>query len=106
MLAFLSSGEVDHADVLIDGVGLDGDADDAELRVQDDASVLSVSDTVINEKACDDFTGCVKAVGYVFSGDSPTAELPEARAGFRSVRPNVPDTACAGLVKGMRLGGN
>lgn len=106
MLAFLSSCEVDHADILIDGVRFDGDADDAELRVQDNASVFSVSDTVIDEKACDDFAGCVKAVGEVFSGDSPTAELPEACAGFRSVRPNVSDTACAGLVTGMRLGGN
>ena len=82
MRAFLSSSKVDHADIIVDGVGFDGNADDAELRVQDDASVLSVGYSVIDEKGGDDFTGCVKAVGDVFSGDPPTAELPEAGTGF------------------------
>ena len=106
LFSFLSAYEVDYADIFIDRVGFDGDADDAELRVQDDASVASVADSVIDEQAGDDFTGCVKAVGDVFSGDSPTAELPEAGAGFRSVRPSVSYPAGAGLVAGMRLRGN
>lgn len=82
-------------------MGFDGDADDAELRVQDDASVLSVGDSVIDEKGGDDFNGCVKAVGDVFSGNPPIAELPEASTGFCSVRPSVSGFAGAGHVAGM-----
>ncbi len=103
MIPFLPSCKVDHADKIVDGVGFDGDADDAELRVQDDASVASVADSVIDEQAGDDFTGFVQAVGNVFSGDSPATVLPEAGGGFRPVRPSVPGPAGAGLVAGMRL---
>lgn len=80
---------------------LDGDADYAELRVQDDAPVSSAVYTVINEQAGDYFSGCVQPVGDVFSGDSPVIVLPEAGAGFRAVRSSVSDPSCAGLETGM-----
>ena len=81
VIPFLNSCEVDHADIFVDRVAFYGNADDAELRVQDDASMASVADTVIDEQADDDFAGRVQAIGDIFPSDSPFAVVPEAGAG-------------------------